>query len=244
MADVAWISHRGLRDKHVENTRLAFDAAVDAGFRHLETDLRSTRDGHIVLHHDPVMTATAGCDRPIEQMTLAEFHAIEMLDGQCGFSFAEFVDRYAACQWILDIKPESADRTLLLLKKWVVQQSAEDWLLEQARFLTWRRQDAQLLQRLLPSAETMATIGECRRAGLATVLGLPVLGGIRPGRTYALPPRIAGKELYEPRIFEAYQQRGARVLAFLPQSDEDVDNALEAGADEFLLDGTPQQPIS
>jgi glycerophosphoryl diester phosphodiesterase len=192
-----------------------------------------------VLHHDPDMTATADCDRPIEQMTLAEFHATELLDGQRGVSFAEFIDRYAACQWILDIKPESASRTLLLLKKWAVKQAAEDWLLDQARFLTWRRQDAKLLQRLFPNAETLATQSECRRAGIAVVMGLPLLGGIRPGRTYALPPRIAGKELYEAGIFQAYQRRGARVLAFLPQGDEDVERAIEAGADELLLDGVP-----
>ena len=48
-----WISHRGYAKKYTENSQEAFDAALDLGFEFLETDLRITADGHIVLCHDP-----------------------------------------------------------------------------------------------------------------------------------------------------------------------------------------------
>lgn len=56
--DVIWISHRGLHQRHVENSLHAFEAAAEAGFHTLETDLRTTRDGLIVLHHDPALIRT------------------------------------------------------------------------------------------------------------------------------------------------------------------------------------------
>jgi glycerophosphoryl diester phosphodiesterase len=47
--------HRGARGLKPENTLPAFEAALDAGASSVETDLRLTRDGAVVLCHDPVL---------------------------------------------------------------------------------------------------------------------------------------------------------------------------------------------
>ena len=46
------LSHRGHHRHHIENTRAAFDAALNAGFAGLELDLRSLGDGTVVVFHD------------------------------------------------------------------------------------------------------------------------------------------------------------------------------------------------
>ncbi len=46
------IAHRGEHLNHSENTIPAFQGAVDAGADYFETDVRTTRDGRLVLHHD------------------------------------------------------------------------------------------------------------------------------------------------------------------------------------------------
>ncbi len=243
MTDPVWISHRGLHHDCVENTAAAFDAAVEAGFDQIETDLHCTRDGHIVLHHDADMQRTAGSAASIGDISLREFLATPLRDGQRGLSFEQFAERYQTLPWILDIKPESANATLNALAHWAERQRSRVWLLAQARFLVWRPDDEHLLQQLLPGAITMASAGECRRAGLATLCGLEPLAGLRPGRTYSLPPRALGLPLLTPGMVQRYHRNGARLLAFLPATPAEVQAALDAGCDELLVECAPlRQP--
>lgn len=237
-----WISHRGLDAPHAENSYNAFAAARHAGFHVLETDLRTTTDGHIVLHHDPHMRRTAESDLRVERLRLGEFLEQSLTDGQIGLDFHSFAEHFHDLRWILDIKPESGAQTLERLHHWTRREGCHGWLTRHARFLVWTRRHMDLLKRLFPDATTMATDRECRRAGLAVLAGAPAAAGIRAGRTYSLPPRFQGIPLFRRRIIHQYHKRGARVLAFLPESREDVGQALALGMDEMLVSGTARRP--
>src|SRR5438270_12447976 len=50
--------HRGARGLKPENTLPSFEAALDAGVSSVETDLHFTRDGVVVLCHEPALDAT------------------------------------------------------------------------------------------------------------------------------------------------------------------------------------------
>ena len=47
------IAHRGIRDRYPENSLPAFIAAVFEGADAIELDVHATRDGVVVVHHDP-----------------------------------------------------------------------------------------------------------------------------------------------------------------------------------------------
>ncbi|KIW93384.1 uncharacterized protein Z519_05989 [Cladophialophora bantiana CBS 173.52] len=47
------IAHRGFKAEHPENTMNAFRGAVDVGAHALETDIHLSKDGVVVLSHDP-----------------------------------------------------------------------------------------------------------------------------------------------------------------------------------------------
>src|SRR5271166_4024520 len=52
--------HRGSAGTHPENTMASFQAAVDLGARYLETDVHMTRDGEIIVSHDPDLARCGG----------------------------------------------------------------------------------------------------------------------------------------------------------------------------------------
>ncbi|KGD60499.1 monophosphatase/phosphodiesterase bifunctional enzyme [Alcanivorax jadensis T9] len=237
--DVIWISHRGLHQRHVENSLHAFEAAAEAGFHTLETDLRTTRDGLIVLHHDPALIRTASSDAIIEEMDSDRCMSHRLNDGQPLLTFDDFARTFTEQRWVLDIKPESAERTLGALRNWADQQQKGDWLCRQARFLLWHPDHTRRLRELFPAAITMAPQNECRRAGLSLLMGLRPLAAIRNGRTYSLPPVFHGLPLFRRSLVDAYHHLGGRVLAFLPEGQEQQRQALRSGVDEVLSNTPP-----
>ena len=75
-------AHRGDKFRYPENTMLAFESAVNFGVDMIETDVRMSKDGELVLMHDRSALRTTGTDKNIDEMTLLE---IKKLDA--GYTF-------------------------------------------------------------------------------------------------------------------------------------------------------------
>jgi glycerophosphoryl diester phosphodiesterase len=220
----------------VENSRYAFQAAVEAGFSTLETDLRTTSDGVIVLNHDVDTARVASESQLIRDLTFEQLEQINLHDGQRILRLDEFIDEFSDREWIFDIKPETAKDVIDSLVAMVAASNNGSLLIDNARFLFWNRHDQAYFQHRLPGAHVMARQSECYRAGIAALCGLPWAGGMSSGMTYALYARFRGASLFKPGIVERYHRRGARTLAYLPKSERDIEAALEAGIDEIIID--------
>ncbi len=72
------VGHRGTRVHAPENTIPALLSAYTAGADALEFDLQLTRDGHLVLCHDPTTERTAGVGGRILEMTLDELRRLDL----------------------------------------------------------------------------------------------------------------------------------------------------------------------
>ncbi len=65
-------AHRGGSAEVEENTMPAFAHAVGLGYSHVELDVHATRDGVVVIHHDPELTRLCGDARRIADLDWAE----------------------------------------------------------------------------------------------------------------------------------------------------------------------------
>ena len=69
--------HRGSSGVAPENTLAAFEQSVRDGAEYVETDIRRTSDGHLVLLHDPDLDRTTTGSGPIASRPLAEVQALD-----------------------------------------------------------------------------------------------------------------------------------------------------------------------
>ena len=72
------IAHRGEHLAHPENTLPAYQAAADAGADYVEIDVRTTRDGKLVIHHDPTVDRMTGAKGRVNEMTLEELTRLDV----------------------------------------------------------------------------------------------------------------------------------------------------------------------
>lgn len=70
-------AHRGGARIAPENTIEAFAAGLAAGCDRLEMDVHATRDGHVVVLHDPTVDRTTDGSGLVREMTLAELQRFD-----------------------------------------------------------------------------------------------------------------------------------------------------------------------
>lgn len=73
-----WVAaHRGWSDKYPENTLEAFKAAIELGVDQIETDVRMSKDGKLVIMHDGTVDRTTNGSGAVSDMTLEELKALD-----------------------------------------------------------------------------------------------------------------------------------------------------------------------
>src|SRR5690625_1023085 len=77
MHHVAVIAHRGAQDGAPENTLPAFLRAVEVGSDGIETDVRVTKDGDLVLIHDETVDRTTNATGPVHSFTTEELRLLD-----------------------------------------------------------------------------------------------------------------------------------------------------------------------
>lgn len=85
-------AHRGWKAKYPENTLEAFQAALTLDVDQLETDVRVTKDGELVLIHDATVDRTTNGSGPVCALTLAELKALDAGNGAKIPTLVEFLE--------------------------------------------------------------------------------------------------------------------------------------------------------
>jgi glycerophosphoryl diester phosphodiesterase len=86
------IAHRGFSGRYPENTLLAFRKALEVGADMIEFDVRVSRDGELVVMHDPTVDRTTNGSGRVETLTLRELKMLDAGMGEIIPTFSEVIE--------------------------------------------------------------------------------------------------------------------------------------------------------
>ncbi|MBB6671584.1 glycerophosphodiester phosphodiesterase family protein [Cohnella nanjingensis] len=217
--------HRGYKSAYPENTLLAFAKALELGVPMLEFDLRSSRDGEIVVIHDETVDRTTDGSGRVSDLPLAELKKLDA-GGWFGPAFAglriptltelcELLRPYPELLLNVEIKPapdgrEVADAAVALLESY--------GYLERCVFTSF---DADVLAHIHDryGRKTQGFPGEVMRN---------FVDG--PEGTYAKMWAIAlNMKQLTPDAADACRERGHLVWCYCPDDEAQVRYALACG---------------
>ena len=102
------IAHRGGAGLAAENTFEAFARSHALGIRYLETDVRITRDGELVVFHDAQLGRVTEREGRVSEHTLAELSATPILGSGRVLSMREALTAFPDTCFVVDVKDAAA----------------------------------------------------------------------------------------------------------------------------------------
>ena len=110
-------AHRGGAGNFPENTLSAFQNAVDMGYKYLETDVHSSRDGEVFAFHDDSLERVTGHVGKISDLTSKEISKIQ-IDGFAKIpTLSELLESFPNAKINIDPKADSVVAPLINLLK-------------------------------------------------------------------------------------------------------------------------------
>ncbi len=119
--------HRGAKGEAPENTLASFEQCLQHGVRRCELDLHLSRDGELMVIHDPTLKRTTGRRGKVAQHDAAELVKYDARQGGPGWKtpcpiprLSELFEKCDFEHWQLEVKSASrvrAARTVLAIKE-------------------------------------------------------------------------------------------------------------------------------
>ncbi|MEY3734528.1 MAG: hypothetical protein RL347_1887 [Actinomycetota bacterium] len=215
-------AHRGGSREAPENSLTAFRHAVCVGFLHLETDVRPTRDGVAVLHHDATLDRTTDGRGPVRDLLWRDLAHVHHSDGTTPLRLEELLEALPGTHITVDAKEEAS---VLAIADAVRRTGCHD------RICIASFSPARLarLRALLPGVESGAHPGEVIRLR-AGVGSLPRASRVQ------VPARAFGVDLATSSFIDRARARGLSVDVWTVDDPAEMSRLLDLGVDGIMTD--------
>ncbi len=213
----------------MENSLAAFRRAAAEGYRYLETDVRTTSDGVVVVLHDATLDRTTDGSGEVEQLAWAAVRTARVGGREPVCRLADLLEELPEALLNVDVKADTAVEPVLELLR-----STGQWhrvclaSFSEARL---QRLRAAAGPRLLTAMGTASVIA----LRLRSVLPLPIGPPIR-GELAQLPVRQYGIPVVDRRLVCFAHQRGLEVHAWTVDRAETMVSLLDLGVDGLVTD--------
>jgi glycerophosphoryl diester phosphodiesterase len=232
-------AHRGAPLEQPENSVAGFEIALACGADVLEIDVHMTRDGHVVVAHDPDGARTAAVARPIRRCTLAEVKGWDIAAGPgllcprrescCMPTLDEVLARFPGALLNIDVKQSRPDMLAALLGVIAIHGAHERVLLTSFSAHVTRR---------IRSLGYRGPVGLARAEAAAAVLLPRALLPRLPlrGRRLQIPLRSGPFVLDRGELIERAHAHGIAVDYWVVNDRADAERLLDLGADGIVTD--------
>ena len=102
------LAHRGFSLDGLENSLAAFGAAVDLGYRYVETDVHATRDGVVVAFHDETLDRVTDASGAVAELAWAAVRQARIGGVEPVPTLAELLDAWPTLRVNIDVKSAAA----------------------------------------------------------------------------------------------------------------------------------------
>jgi glycerophosphoryl diester phosphodiesterase len=239
-------AHRGDSTRAPENTLDAFRRAVEAGAGGLELDVHLTRDGQVVVIHDPTLERTTGGSGSLATTTL---EALRAMDAGYGFSLDEghtypYRGKGLRVPTLAEVLEEFPDAAINIDIK-EIQHGDEAAVLEvlrragaEERTLVASKYHAAVRRVRKLSGGRVSTGASKREVGTFYLLSkLRLEGLLTPDYDALQVPVYYGRlALVTRRFVEAAHARGVRVDAWTVNDPAEMHRLLDLGVDVVMTD--------
>ncbi|MFQ5640189.1 MAG: glycerophosphodiester phosphodiesterase [bacterium] len=228
-------AHRGSSLIWPENTMLAFDLAHQAGATGFETDLRLSRDEHIILSHDGDLARFDQpeikiSETPLSGLTGKKITSIDRQHSDNLISLRMLLEKYPGKNYIFDCK--ISDQRLFER----LQELLQDIKFQnRIWFLTWSAQADRLVSHFFPDCRFFPRAARTKIWGWSKIVKLGSL--LEPAnRVLALPAYYFGMPLFNKREVASVHQRGKIFVGYLVNSKRDYERCRACGVQTVLSD--------
>jgi glycerophosphoryl diester phosphodiesterase len=229
------MAHRGFSPEGLENTMIAFEAAVDLGYRYVETDVHATRDGVVVAFHDDTLDRVTDRVGRIPDLSWREVSRARIGATVQVPQLEELLGTWPDLRVNIDIKSPSA---ILPLARVIERTRAHERVCI-ASFSDQRRREGimRLTRPVVTSAGQRIAARFRAAAALPVLVRTAVLARVMAGVDgLQVPVRHAGVEVVTPTTVEAAHEVGVFMHAWTVNDVPEMVRLLDLGVDGIVTD--------
>jgi glycerophosphoryl diester phosphodiesterase len=216
-------AHRGGAALAPENTIAAFDRGLALGADGLELDVRLSRDGVVVVHHDPTLERTTRLTGRVDDVTA------DVLAHADVPALATVLARYPATPIIIELKVDIEDFVQAVLRDVHTAGADRRVCLGAFGVSVLRR-----VRALAPAIATSAGREEVRWDLYRSWCGWPL--SAVPYDGYQVPERAGLTRVVSRRFVDRAHRAGLGVQVWTVNDVEDAGRLLEWGVDALITD--------
>jgi glycerophosphoryl diester phosphodiesterase len=239
--------HRGARARRPENTIPAFEYAISQGVDVLELDMNVTKDGVLVVSHDPVLHPPV-CSGPVPQANIHDLTLAQVREWDCGKIQNP---AFATQQAIPGTKMPTLDEVFDLAPKGNFQFNIETKISEKkpelapppeefVRLVLAAVKGHHLESRVTLQSFDFRTLHEMKKLA-PEIRRVALYSG--PAKDFVQIAQEAEADIVSPEFHlvtpeqvEAAHRAGLRVIPWTPDKPEDWDRLIAAGVDGIITD--------
>jgi len=236
------IAHRGGSGLAPENTLAAFDAGLASGADGLELDVRLSRDGVVVVHHDASLDRTTSGRGPVSAFSadeLARVDAAVSFGADAGFPFrgqgigvptlSDVLGRYRDVRVIIELKLDAAE-----LAEAAVAAVRRAGAVDRVCFGAFSTRALRVVRALEPAVATSAAREEVRWALYRSWCRWPIRRHAFDG--FQVPESVGATRVVSPRFVRAAHRAGLGVQVWTVDAEADARRLLAWGVDALITD--------